>query len=135
MRVNLLKKRLNDLQDLEKEIEETERMIAKLEKKVVTDVVKGSSSNYPYGETSFFIVGLPISLDRQRNALWRQISECQELIALILEQVSEIEEPRIRRIIKLRYIEKKSWCSISRALGSQHESYARKVLDRYFDNL
>ena len=51
-----------------------------------------------------------------------------------LEQyVSELSDPVLRRIIRLRYFRGLSWVAIGHKMGSMSESGVRSILSRWFD--
>lgn len=131
----VFKSQLKALVNVEQEIKESKRRIERLKGSTVIDTVKGSNIYYPYEEIQITIQGRPSSIARQERALEKQIEMCEELRADILEFVSTIDNPMVRRIIKLKYIEGFTWRRVSKVFGSSDESYARKTLDRYLDKL
>ncbi len=66
--------------------------------------------------------------------LEQQIRHLQKVCADVLEEVSQIEDSLVRRIIRYRYLQKfpLSWEGISRRMGYHSESTVRSILSRYF---
>ena len=139
--LSLTKEKLESYTDACKLIEELDAEIKKLSRTKpdkVADVVKGSSSVYPFTEVSFKIEGYDNSSQRQQIKA-KRIRMLEEQKRLANETKLEIESElssapiRIQRIIRYRYFEKHSWRKTARMMGaSATEESVRKELERYF---
>lgn len=123
-------KQLHQYQALCSEIKELEEMIEN-EKNVgvVTDVVSGSDSGYPYIKRKFTITGI----DTGREDKLRRMKEkcCRERDA-ILDYINDIEESRLRQIFMLRHLDGLSWRAVAFRLGGyETEDGVRMKHDRY----
>lgn len=102
------------------------------------DFVKGSSSTIPYQEVHYHIEGYPINNDRIKrleNILEKRLSQVESVRLEIEEWIANIPDSRTRQVFEMRYIENRSWVYISRKFGSCNESYARKLHDRFLENI
>ena len=130
---------LKNYRDLLTEIKRLNYRIEKLKRETVEiDSVRGSNPNFPYQEVMFNIEGIvdnSVSVRRLQARLKKRQDLCLEEREKIEDFINHLPSSRLRLIFDLRYIEGKSWLSISKALGAYEESYSRKIHDRYFDSL
>lgn len=123
-------KQLNQYRSLCMEIEELEEKIEQEKYSgLVTDVVSGSDSGYPYIKRKFTITGV----DTGREDRLRLMKEkcCKERDA-ILDYINDIEESRIRQIFMLRHLDGLSWRAVAFRLGGfETEDGVRMKHDRY----
>lgn len=144
--MNDIKYLLKQYSDLQIEIRELEQRITKLQNKKIKvehDRVKGSSDAFPYTERSFLIEGYNYpEADRKEarlitynNLLCRRKAKCEDMKLEIEEFISNIPDSRTRRVFQYRYIDGLEWLRIARIFGKYEESYARKIHDRYLENL
>jgi hypothetical protein len=125
---------LNQYNSLKKEIKYLTEKIKRLEhKSIVKDSVTGSSCKYPYSERSFSISGIPIIPSRELKRLRSRESEAYTLKCEIEKFIDNIDDSQVRMIFEMRYFDCKSWGYISMQLGSCHESYSRKIHDKYLN--
>lgn len=133
------KDQLLQYRSLVKEIKELNKRIEKLREKsktVVSDKVKGSNIEYPYQELDIRIYGVSNEkehLEKLEQILNRRLGSCNRLRIQIEDYISGIKDSRIRLIFEKRYLQGWSWQKISIFLGSNDESYARKIHDRYLN--
>lgn len=115
--------------DLQQEISELQERKAKLEKQfksfvdgsTVTDMVTGGVG----GIQHFKIEGFPIvAYNRARNALQKNIQRIENKYTELLELQNEteeyiesIEDSRMRRIVRMRFIDKLSWFKVACRIG------------------
>lgn len=123
---------LDQYRDLCREIKYLEDKIKKMPKEV--SIVKGSSPHFPYLERRSRVEGPGKEEKAMRRVLYARRARCLEMKHRIYQFIDSIEDSRTRLALELRYIEGWSWQRISMYMGSAHESYARKIHDRYFDN-
>lgn len=132
--------------DLQKEIQELEARIEKTKNrkiKVERDQVKGSSPHFPYEPRTFTVEGYNYPgadkkeelLIKYNNLLCRRKQRCEELKLEIEEFISNIPDSRVRRIFQYRYIDGLEWLPIAMRMNKVHESYPRKIHDRYLESL
>lgn len=126
-------------------LKETENDLAKLRKKskaVVTDKVQASNPEFPYQPISVTVQGDPSLWDgtekeiaREEAVLIQRKEQCARL-KTDAERFINTVPPRIARIIRLRYFQRKSWEEVSIILerGATADS-VRKELDAHFKNM
>lgn len=132
----LTKKDLQNLDYLEREIAYYDSKIENYKPaEVVVDSVGGSDAQFPYVQHTFTIEGIEHKrgideyLDKRIN-FRKQLREEKQRIEDELEQ---IENSKIRQIIQLRYIERKSWNEVADGLDMPSEDSARMTLNRFLD--
>lgn len=141
-----MKQLLSQYNDLKIEIAELENRIVKLQNKPIKiefDRVKGSSDVFPYTERSFLIEGYNYPeadrkesrLIKYNNLLCRRKQKCEDMKLQIEEFINNIPDSRTRRIFQYKYIDGLEWLPIAMRLGKIHESYPRKIHDRYLEGL
>lgn len=137
-----IRNKLYQYNSLSAEIKELDNELRRLEEKIggmKTDVVQGSSDTFPYGLKSFFISGYnledtSILSSKKKNLMERKV-KAEELQIEIGEFINSIDDSIIRRVFQYRYIDKKEWKDVSEKLGSNDESYSRKIHDRYIEKI
>lgn len=135
-----IKKLLTQYTNLQAEIKDLEKRIKKLENfKVEHDKVVGSDSEFPYRPRSFKIEGYNIRdidrLNKLKEVLIERKIKCEELKLHIEKFISNIPDSRTRRIFQYRYIDGLTWLQIAMRMNKVHESYPRKIHDRYLENI
>lgn len=107
----MTKERLEELRYIEKSIKVIQGDIKKINEdmqnvtgKVCTDVVKGSTSEYPYIERHFQIEGVDYhSYERLRKKMQVKEQELQSKLAELEEWLEEIEDERLYLIFRMKY--------------------------------
>lgn len=141
-----VKNLLSQYADLQHEIKDIDKRIIRLENKkikVERDSVTGSNPNFPYEPRHFTIEGYSypeadrkearlIGLNRLLN---KRKEKCEDMKLQIEEFISTIPDSRTRRVFQYRYIDNLSWQAIAMRIGKIHESYPRKIHDRYLESL
>lgn len=61
------------------------------------------------------------------------IERNKKSLDLMARQIEEIPDCLVRRAIKLRYVDGKSWTEVSLKIGYTSPDGARKLIDRYFE--
>ena len=106
-------------------IKDTEREIERIRNRrqeVVTDKVKGSSYDFPFGQVSYIIRGIPYdaqdqkALERQEQIL-EERKAAAEVIKLQVEEWLSIVPPRMQRIIKYKIFEGMTWGEVAVRMG------------------
>lgn len=131
---------LEQYEDLRKERKELQERITYL--KQTADVqharVRGSMDGWPYVERSFTVTGMSKA---RSKALTESLIRYSQLEAEIAAKLREIEDwiatvgdARVRRILRLRYVDGKSWRMVAQKVyGSPaYESAAKKRIYRLF---
>ena len=134
------KKLLTQYTDLQAEIKDLEKRIDKLSNfKVEHDKVTGSDSEFPYIKRSFTIEGYNIQnidrLNELKKLLIDRKSKCEDMKLEIEKFISNIPDSRTRRVFQYRYIDGLTWLQIAMRMNKVHESYPRKIHDRYLENI
>lgn len=128
------KQKLAQYQALQKEIRDLELKLRQYQRREVADKVQASNSEFPYQPMELRISGLEQD-SKYEKKIYRLLKDryirCQAIQLQIEEFISKIDDSRVRIIFQKRYINNWSWRKISMYLGSQSESYARKIHDRY----
>lgn len=132
--------------DLQQEISELQERKVKLEKQLksfmdggtVTDMVTGGVG----GIQHFKIEGFPVvAYDRARNALQKNIQRIENKYTELLELQNETEEyiesikdSRMRRIVRMRFIDKLSWLKVAcRVGGNATADSVRMEFNRFIE--
>lgn len=112
----MTKEQLEQYTSIKEEIKELEAELDK-RKSPVSDIVTGSMEDYPYTQHSVTIRGLSsdtysldLKLTYKKIQLERQRSEIENFL-------DSVQDSKIRRIIRLKYIEGKTWPQIARKNG------------------
>lgn len=129
--------------DLQEEVKDLRRRIAKLEDEishltVVSDSVTGTREDGTIGHIK--ITGYPfpeesrkqVLLRRRKAALEEKEEELLELLSDLEEYINSIDDSRIRRIFRHRYVDNMSWVQVAIQMGGKHTADScRNSHDRY----
>lgn len=132
--------------DLQQEIIELQERKKALEKQfksfldggTVTDMVTGGSG----GIQHFKIEGFPVvAYEKVRNALQRNIQKIEDKYTELLELQNDVEEyiesitdSRMRRIIRMRFIDKLTWNQVADNIGGGNtEDSVRMAFNRFIE--
>ena len=108
---------------------------------VVTDFVKGTKKDGTYG--SIKITGFPFpEYDQKRLKLGGLIQrldlkeqELLDTLCKVEQYIESIEDARIRRIFRYRYIDNLNWVQIAHRMGGKHTAEGcRKAHERFLEN-
>lgn len=130
------KETLKQYRFLKTEIKLLQSKIDAMSRRIESDVVTGSNSEFPYQPITIKISGYSLdslNLNRNKNLLKDRMDKAQKMVNEIDEFICSIEDSRTRLVFELRYMDGLNWMQISRRLGSSDESYSRKVHDRYLN--
>ena len=131
-----LAKNLKDIAKIRREIKGLELMIHSNRKTMATDVVSGSSDEFPYSVRHFRIEGvdqsresvLQMRLQRKKKKLEREGLKVEKYL-------DQIEDPEIRQIVRLRDELGMSWNDVAAKCGSTIAAVKMKhkrFLDKIF---
>lgn len=142
------KELLTQYADLQAEIEDLQRRIRKTECQIeriqaggtVLDSVKGTRKDGTIGNIR--IEGFPVvSQDEKLERLYRYKTQLRnsekraaELVSEIEKYINSIEDCRMRRIIRYRFIDKLSWNAVADKMGGNNtEDGMRMAVSRFFE--
>ena len=106
------------VKDTEREIEQIRRR----RREIVTDKVKMSDYDFPFGQISYTIRGIPYdaqdqkALERQEQIL-EERKAAAEVIKLQVEEWLSTVPPRMQRIIKYKIFEGMTWGEVAVRMG------------------
>lgn len=127
---------VEEVKDLRRRIQKNQDDINKLE--TVRDSVKGTRRDGTIG--SITITGFPSPryyklkrvLHTRQTLLAQKEDELLELINQVDDYIDSIEDSRIRRIMRYRYIDDLSWVQVARRIGKKATADScRNAHDRY----
>ena len=101
-----------------------------------TDIVSGSSYQFPYIETKFKISGAPVGLiSKIEEDIEKSIEDAlmaRDRIATYID--NEVDDPKLREILRSRFIDCLRWTEVGRQnyISSDH---ARKIVREFLDKL
>lgn len=127
----------DEQKDVKKRAEELEREMNQLLTTLVSDTVMGTREDGTYGPIK--IKGIPFpEYDRKKELLQKRLDRYAEIDAELAGMIEEIEvfisgvqDPRIRTILRLKYVDGKTWRDIGRRYG-KGASWAFKKIEAYF---
>lgn len=121
----MTKKELSQIKNLNKEIVLLKKQIENIETlinpEITTDIVKGSSPQFPYIEHTIKITGIDYNgydkkVKRLRRQLQNRLNELMDKVAEANEYIAAIEDAEIRMILQCRYINGLTWDEIEKEL-------------------
>ena len=123
--------------DIQRRIDFLTREINRAMNTVVADTVEGTRPDGTYGTIK--IIGLPMrEMDERSEKLRRKREQYEQVRTHIDELIEQIEaaagsicDPSVRAIIRLRYIDAKTWSQVARAMDMTPDQ-CRMRLARYF---
>ncbi len=140
----MTKEFLKQVENVDKDIQDLEKRLKAMDKKqkdVVTDSVKGSSKEYPYTYHNFKVEGITTftpknkSLRNKYKKMLKSKKHKLEKLKVQLEyELNYIDDPEILKIIRLKYIDGKTWVQVMFEMGYNSEDKARKKLKRFLKN-
>ncbi len=128
---------LSEMEDLEQRIWETEYKSRELLRTIVSDTVEGTREDGTYGPIK--IKGVPVpayeeELQRLRSQKARYEHLKREIRAqkdFIEDFILRVPKSQIRTILRLRYLDGKTWEQVSRKFG-QSRTWSQMQVDRFF---
>ena len=126
-----------EVKDLEKRINVFENQ----KNKIVVDNVRGSSAEFPYVEHNFVIEGIAnyrpnANLNKNKKMLKEAYERLLEIQTSVEEFIENIEDSRIRRILRYRYIDNLNWVRIAIAMGGDSTADSvRMEHNRFLDRI
>ena len=127
----------DEQQDVKRRAEILEREMNRLLTTMVSDTVMGTREDGTYGPIK--IKGIPFpEYDRKKELLQKRLDRYAEIDAELAGMINEIEvfisgvpDSRIRTILRLKYIDGRTWREIGRRYG-KGASWGFKKVENYF---
>ena len=126
-----------DACELVKETEQEIDRIRRRRREIVTDKVHGSSYDFPFGQISYTVRGIPYDaqdqemLDRQERIL-EERKAAAEAIKLQVEEWLVTVPPRMQRIIRYKAFEGMTWAQVAARMGRKNtENGLKKEFERF----
>ena len=106
------------VKDTEREIEQIRRH----RREIVTDKVKMSDYDFPFGQISYTIHGIPYDSQEQKKldqqeALLEKRKAAAEAIKLQVEEWMETIPVRMQRIVRYKIFEGMTWAQVATRMG------------------
>ena len=122
-----------EIKNLKKECEDLENRIKVEENTVLTDSVKGSSTEYPYIQHNCVIEGIQDSrkYKKYKRMLKNKKRDLEKRIINLEYQLNYIDDSEIRQIIRYRYEDDMNWIQIMHKMNFNNTDTARKKLERF----
>ena len=121
------------VKDPEREIER----ITRRKREIVTDKVKMSDYEFPFGQISYTIHGIPCDGQEQKKldqqeALLKKRKAAAEVIKLQVEEWMETIPMRMQRIIRYKIFEGMTWKEVAEKMGRKNtENGIKKEFERF----
>jgi len=133
-----LKHKFEQYQSVQKEIEDLESRIAKINKKnnIVSDTVQ-SSEEFPYTPHQVKITGIDVKKQALLEKYELRLKAFRDVLAKLRLEVEEliqqIDDSELRRILRYRYHDNFGWIKIMHLMEYNTESKARMKVERFFE--
>ncbi len=134
----MTRQQLRQLRFLKSEIKMLWEQIDELGASIVTDVVEGSETEWPYTKRKFIIEGMDYKeyeqkTRRLREQLQRRVDDLMDLLTEINAYIEGIDDSLLRQIITLRHVNGLTWEQVAANIGGGNTAESvRKIHDRYF---
>lgn len=127
----------DEQRDIKRRVGQLEREMNQLLDTVVSDTVMGTREDGTYGPIK--IKGIPFpEYDKRREILQHRLQRYKDITDELIGMVETIEafitdvpDPRIRTILRLKYIDGRTWRDIGRRYG-KGGAWAFKKVETYF---
>ena len=126
-----------DACELVKETEQEIERIRRRRREIVTDKVRGSSYDFPFGQISYTVRGIPYDaqdqemLDRKERIL-EERKAAAEAVKMQVEEWMVTVPPRMQRIIRYKVFEWITWEEVAQRIGRKATGEGiRKEFDRF----
>ena len=135
----MTKQQLKQLKYLKSEIKVLREQIDNISAGIVSDVVEGSESEFPYVKRRFTITGINYEghqkkAKRLKKRLQRRIDDLMDLLEEINRYVESIDDSLLRQIIYLRHVNGLTWDQVAASIGGGNTGESvRKMHDRFLE--
>ncbi len=130
-----------EIKDIRRRVERVYKQLERLETGgTVIDAVKGTRQDGTFG--SIHIEGFPcVDHEKKRKSLQSYVARLAEaeerlleLTNAVEEYINSIEDSRMRRIVRYRFIDGLSWNEVADMLGENHtEGSVKMAFGRFFE--
>lgn len=132
---------LDEIENTAEELENLRKRLNKIENKectVVKDSVQGSSTSYPYIKHNCVIEGVEVPKNRHLKHKYKKLIKSKEYrlekLRVQLEyELNYVKDADIRKIIRLRYNDNKTWLQIMFEMKYNSESKAKMKIKRFLE--
>ncbi len=134
----MTKQQLKQLKYLKSEIKMLREQIDNLRAGIVSDVVEGSESEFPYVKRRFTITGIDCKKyerksKRLQKRLQRRVDDLMDLLEEINEYIADIDDSLLRQIVYLRHVNGLTWEQVAANIGGGNTGDGVRMMhDRYF---
>ena len=134
----MTRQQLKQFKYLKNEIKMLREQIDNLKAGIVSDVVEGSESEFPYTKRRFTIIGVDCEeyerkSKRLQRRLQRRVDELMDLLEEINEYIEGIDDSLLRQIISLRHVNGLTWDQVAASIGGGNTGDGVRMMhDRYF---
>lgn len=126
---------LKQLRKLRGEIKGLEILIRDVSKHTVSDVVSGSSNEFPYQPRTFLVQGADTRrMDQVQLRLIKKKREHEKAVQDAEEFLENVEDAEMRNILRLRYSAGLTWMEVARECDSTEKAVQKKA-ERFLKNL
>ena len=129
-----------EIKALKKEYEDLDERLKREENKIVTDSVRGSSTQFPYTEHSCVVEGIQDSKQykRYKKMLKNKKREIGKKILNFEYEMNHIEDSEIRTILRYKYIDGLKNYQIANEMNKKDEKIytsdgIRMQINRFFE--
>jgi len=125
---------LKQIRSLRNEIKGIEAVLDDLSHNMVSDVVSGSSDEFPYQPRHFFVSGVDVyKLNKTQKKLMQKKQQLVKAMQEVEHMLENVENAEIRNIIRLRYELGLTWKEVAIKCDSTEEA-VKKRSQRFLKN-
>lgn len=134
----MTRQQLRQLRFLKSEIKMLREQMDELGASIVTDVVEGSETEWPYTKRKFIIQGADYKEYEQktrqlRGRLQQRVNDLMDLLTEINKYIEGIDDSLLRQIITLRHVNGLTWEQVAAEVGGGNTAESvRQMHSRYF---
>ena len=135
----MTKEKLKQLKYLKNEIKMLREQIDNISAGIVSDVVEGSESEFPYVKRRFTITGIDCKeykrkSKRLQRMLQRRVDDLMDLLEEINRYIEGIDDSLLRQIVYLRHVNGLTWDQVAASIGGGNTGDSvRKMHDRFLE--
>ncbi len=133
----MTRQQLKQFKHLKSEIKILREQIDNLKAGIVSDVVEGSESEFPYTKRRFIVTGVDCEeyerkSKRLQRRLQHRVDELMDLLEEINKYIEGIDDSLLRQIISLRHVNGLTWDQVAASIGGGNTADGvRKMHDRF----
>ncbi len=129
---------ITEQNDLSERIARAEYQVRRLSHSVVADSVEGTREDGTYGPIKIKGVPVPaytkelLKLEKKRTRYQILQLEISAMTEAIENDIFQVKDPQIRTILRLRYIDRKTWEQVGRSIRKSPDQ-CRMAVNRFFE--